>query len=404
MKYVVLIGDGMADRPDAKLDGATVLQKANTPNMDKLASMGVIGKARTIPYGFHPGSDVANLSILGYDPKVYYTGRAPLEAASIGIKLEENDVAYRCNLVTLRFEDKVIMDDYSSGHIKTDDAKELIIAIKAELEDEYISFYPGVSYRHLMVWKNGMADIKCTPPHDILEKDISTYMPKGNGDAVLNDLIHRSFKILQNHPLNKDRIMQGKKPANSIWFWGQGKKPSMPTFMEKYGLKGSLVSAVDLTKGLGIYAGFKILNVPGVTGWLDTNYLGKAEYSLDALEEVDFAYIHVEAPDEAGHSGNYKDKIKAIEDFDSLVVGTVMNGLEKRFKEYRILLMPDHATPFSIRTHTDEPVPFVIYDSRMDRQNRKLSYDESITSRDDILVFEDGFRLMDYFIKGNDID
>lgn len=400
MKYVVLIGDGMADRPDAELGGLTLLQKANTPNMDKLAGMGLIGSVRTIPPGFPPGSDVANLSILGYDPKNYYTGRAPLEAASIGVKLQDNDVAYRCNLVTLRFEDKIIMDDYSSGHITTEEAKELINTVKAELENDDISFYPGVSYRHLMVWKNGYTDIQCTPPHDILGKEISGYLPKGNGDIVLNELMRRSVRILENHPLNKDRISNGKKPANSIWFWGQGKKPSIPTFMDKYGIKGSLVSAVDLAKGLGIYAGFEILDVPGVTGWLDTNYLGKAEYSLNALEEVDFAYIHVEAPDEAGHSGNYKDKIKAIEDFDSLVVGTVMNGLEKRFKQYRILLMPDHATPFRLRTHTDEPVPFVIYDSRLNKQNKKIFYDESITGRNDILIFEDGHTLMDYFIKG----
>ncbi len=400
MKYVVLIGDGMADRADADLGGSTPLKRANTPNMDKLAGIGLIGSVRTIPHGFHPGSDVANLSILGYDPKYYYTGRAPLEAASIGVKLQENDVAYRCNLVTLRYEDKIIMDDYSSGHIATEEAKELINAVKAELENEDISFYPGVSYRHLMVWKNGYTDIQCTPPHDILGKEISSYLPKGEGDAILNDLMKRSVRILENHSLNKDRIANGKKPANSIWFWGQGKKPSIPTFMDKYNIKGSLVSAVDLAKGLGIYAGFEILYVPGVTGWLDTNYLGKAEYSLDALEKTDFAYIHVEAPDEAGHSGNWKDKIKAIEDFDSLVVGTVMNGLENRFKEYRILLMPDHATPFRLRTHTEEPVPFVIYDSRLKKQNNKISYDESITSRNDILVFEDGFRLMDYFIKG----
>lgn len=400
MKYVVLIGDGMADRPDAELGGLTLLQKANTPNMDKLAGIGLIGSVRTIPHGFPPGSDVANLSILGYDPKNYYTGRAPLEAASIGVKLQDNDVAYRCNLVTLRFEDKIIMDDYSSGHITTEEAKELINAVKAELENDDISFYPGVSYRHLMVWKNGGTDIQCTPPHDILGKEISGYLPKGNGDIVLNELMRRSVRILENHSLNKDRIINGKKPANSLWFWGQGKKPSIPTFMDKYGIKGSLVSAVDLAKGLGIYAGFEILDVPGVTGWLDTNYLGKAEYSLDALEKTDLAYIHVEAPDEAGHSGNYKDKIKAIEDFDSLVVGTVLNGLEKRFKQYRILLMPDHATPFRLRTHTEEPVPFVIYDSRLNKQNKNIFYDESITGRNDILIFEDGFRLMDYFING----
>ncbi len=404
MKYVVLIGDGMADRPDDELGGITPLQKANTPNMDRLASKGIIGSVRTIPRGLHPGSDVANLSILGYDPKKYYTGRAPLEAASIGVQLGDNDIAYRCNLVTLRFNDNIIMDDYSSGHITTEDAREIIKTVKAELENDEITFYPGVSYRHLMVWKNGMSDIECTPPHDILGKEISSYFPKGNGDAVLNDLMKRSVKILEDHPLNKNRINEGKKPANSIWFWGQGKKPAVPTFKEKYGVTGSLVSAVDLAKGLGIYAGFEILDVPGITGWLDTNYLGKAEYSLNALGHVDFAYIHVEAPDEAAHSGSYKDKIRAIEDFDSLVVGTIMKGMEDLYKEYRILLMPDHATPFRLRTHTDEPVPFVIYDSRLNRPNRNLSYDETITGRDDIVVIDDGFSLMDYFLKDIPVD
>lgn len=403
MKYVILIGDGMADRPDRELGGLTPLQKANTPNMDRLAAGGIIGSVRTIPNGFHPGSDVANLSILGYDPRKYYTGRAPLEAASIGVTLGDNDIAYRCNLVTLRFNDNIIMDDYSSGHISTEDARELLSSIKAELENEEISFHPGVSYRHLMVWKNGIEDIQCTPPHDILGKEISAYLPKGNGDALLNELMRRSIKILGAHPLNKKRVTEGKKPASSIWFWGQGKRPAIPTFQEKYRLTGSLVSAVDLAKGLGIYAGFKILDVPGITGWLDTNYLGKAQYSLSALKEVDLAYIHVEAPDEAGHSGNYKDKIRAIEDFDSLVVGTIIKGMEKEYKEYRILLMPDHATPFRVRTHTDEPVPFVIYDSRVKKENKSLSYDESITHRKDIVVIEDGFKLMDYFLKDSPI-
>ncbi len=404
MKYVVLIGDGMADRPDPDLGGATPLQKANTPNMDNLASRGIIGSVRTIPRGFHPGSDVANLSILGYDPRKYYTGRAPLEAASIGVKLGDNDVAYRCNLVTLKFNDATIMDDYSSGHISTEDARELINVLKAEFDNDEISFYPGVSYRHLMVWKNGGAEVECTPPHDILGKEILDYLPKGNSDPLLNDLMSRSINILGEHPLNKKRVAEGKKPANSIWFWGQGKRLAVPTFKEKYGLTGSLVSAVDLTKGLGIYAGFEILNVPGVTGWLDTNYLGKAEYSLQALREVDLAYIHVEAPDEAGHSGNYIYKIKAIEDFDSFVVGTIIRGMESEHKEYRILLMPDHATPFRARTHTDEPVPFVIYDSRSNKHNKDISYDENIIRREDIVVIEDGFKLMDYFLKDNSID
>ncbi|MCX7914211.1 MAG: cofactor-independent phosphoglycerate mutase [Thermodesulfovibrionales bacterium] len=400
MKYVVLIGDGMADRPIPELGGLTPLQKANTPNMDKLASLGMVGIVKTIPKGFHAGSDVANLSILGYDPRIYYTGRAPLEAASIGVTLQENDVAYRCNLVTLRFDNKIYMEDYSSGHIKTEDAKKIIEAIKKELEMKDISFYPGVSYRHLMVWRNGKVDVQCTPPHDILGEEISKYLPKGEGSEFLIDLIYRSFDMLRDHPLNLERKKRNEKPANSIWLWGQGRRPSMPPFAEKYGIKGSLVSAVDLTKGLGIYAGFKILDVPGVTGWLDTNYLGKAEYSLKALEEVDLAYIHVEAPDEAGHSGNYNYKIKAIEDFDSLVVGTIMNGLRERFNEYRILLMPDHATPIEKRTHTDDPVPFIIYDSRNTDQDKNISYDESICNMKDVRIFEDGFNLMDFFVKG----
>ncbi len=402
IKYVVIIGDGMADRPLDELRGLTPLKKASTPNMDKLAQKGNIGRVRTIPEGFNPGSDVANLSILGYDPAKYYTGRAPLEAASIGVKLDENDVAYRCNLVTLKFDKnktRAIMDDYSSGHITTEEARELIKAVKSGLENDEIVFYPGVSYRHLMVWKNGSLDIECAPPHDILDKDIADYLPVGERDSILRELMMKSVDILWGHPVNKERLKCGKKPANSIWLWGRGKRPQIPTYQEKYGLKGALVSAVDLTKGLGIYAGFEILKVPGVTGWLDTNYSGKAEYALNALKNVDLVYIHVESPDEAGHSGNYKDKIKAIEDFDSLVVGPVMKGLKERFKHYRVLLMPDHATPIKIRTHTDDPVPFVIYDSRSEKKNKGVAYDESITEREDIIVINEGHKLMDYFIK-----
>lgn len=402
MKYIVLIGDGMADRPIDELGGLTPLKKASTPNMDKIAQKGTIGKVHTIPEGFHPGSDVANLSILGYDPAKYYTGRAPLEAASIGVKLNENDVAYRCNLVTLKFDKNrthAAMDDYSSGHITTEEARELIKAVKAGLESEDITFYPGVSYRHLMVWENGSLNVECVPPHDILEREITDYLPVGERDVVLRELMRKSVDILEGHPVNKERLRNGKKPANSIWLWGQGKKPEVPTYKEKYGLKGALISAVDLTKGLGIYAGLEILKVPGVTGWLDTNYSGKAEYALNALKHVDFIYIHVESPDEAGHSGNYKDKIKAIEDFDCMVVGSVMKGLRERFKEYRVLLMPDHATPIKVRTHTDEPVPFVIYDSRNEKKNKGVVYDESITERKDIVVVNEGYRLMDCFIK-----
>ncbi|NCO68438.1 MAG: cofactor-independent phosphoglycerate mutase [Nitrospirae bacterium CG_4_10_14_0_8_um_filter_41_23] len=403
MKYVVIIGDGMADRPVKGLGSKTPLQKAFKPNMDRLVLEGIIGKVRTIPAGFHPGSDIASLNILGYNPMEFYSGRAPLEAASIGIKLERDDVAYRCNLVTLKFnkdKTKAVMEDYSGGHITTEDARELINDINRGIGTEQISFYAGVSYRHIMVWSSGALNNECIPPHDITGKDITDYLPVGDGEDVLRGLMLKSTDILISHPVNRERIKRGDKPANSIWLWGQGKKLSLPTFRQKYSLDGALVSAVDLMKGIGIYAGFEILGVPGITGYLDTNYVGKAEAALKALEKVDLAYIHVEAPDEAGHSGNYNDKVKAIEDFDALVVGTVLRGIES-FDEYRILLLPDHATPIEVRTHTDEPVPFVIYDSRIKRKNEGVAFDESITGRKDILVFEEGYKLMEYFIKGH---
>jgi 2,3-bisphosphoglycerate-independent phosphoglycerate mutase len=401
MKYVVIIGDGMADRPIKELDGKTPLQQAFTPHMDRLARQGTIGKVRTIPQGFYPGSDVANLSILGYDPVEFYTGRAPLEAASIGIDLNEDDVSFRCNLITLKYDQqrkRAIMDDYSSGHITTEEAKKLIQQIDGKLGTKDIRFFPGVSYRHLMVWSRGPVDIECVPPHDILGKEITDYLPVGDGEDILRKMMLVSAEILERDPINRERIKRGEKPANSIWLWGQGRKPMLPTFRQKYSIDGALVSAVDLARGIGIYAGFEILDVPGITGYLDTNYVGKAEESLRALNRVDFVYIHVEAPDEAGHSGSYKDKIKAIEDFDALVVGTVLRGLEE-FVEYRVLLMPDHATPIEIRTHTDEPVPFVIFDSRTKSQNSGASFDETLLERKDILNFEEGHKLMDYLIK-----
>lgn len=402
MKYIVIIGDGMADRPLNELGGKTPLQEAFTPNMDKLAREGIIGSVRTIPEGFHPGSDIANLSILGYDPRLFYTGRAPLEAASMKVELGDNDIAYRCNLVTLKYNKdrtRAVMDDYSGGHISTGEAAVLIGDIDKELGTDSIKFYPGVSYRHLMVWKSGEVDVESVPPHDIIGKDIADYLPTGRGEEFLRQVMRDSVDVLDCHNINKERVANGKKPANSIWLWGQGKKPQIPKFKGKYGIDGALVSAVDLTKGLGICAGFEILKVPGVTGYIDTNYAGKAEHSLSALENVDFVYIHVEAPDEAGHSGNYKDKIKAIEDLDALVVGTVLRGA-KSLEEYRILLMPDHPTPIEVRTHTDEPVPFVIFDSRVKRKNESVGFDESILKRKDIMVVNEGYRLMDYFIKG----
>ncbi len=401
MKYVVIIGDGMADRPVEVLDGKTPLQRAAIPNMDRLVQQGTVGKIRTVPEGFHPGSDIANLNILGYDPQKFYSGRAPLEAASIGIDLRENDVAYRCNLVTLKYnkdKTRAVMDDYSSGHISTGESTELMNEINSEIGSAEIRFYPGVSYRHIMVWSSGATDIECTPPHDITGKDIADYLPVGDREDMLRDIMMKASGILEGHPVNRERMKKGNKPANSIWFWGQGKKLNIPTFREKYSLEGALVSAVDLMRGLGINAGFEILQVPGITGYLDTNYIGKAEAALNALKQKDIVYIHVEAPDEAGHSGKVTDKIQAIEDFDRLVVGTVMEGL-KSFDEYRVLILPDHATPISIKTHSEEPVPFVIFDSRNRRENKSIGFDETITERDDILIFEEGHKLMDYFIK-----
>jgi 2,3-bisphosphoglycerate-independent phosphoglycerate mutase len=402
MKYIVIIGDGMADRPLKELGGKTPLQAALTPNMDRLASEGTQGKVRTVPEGMPPGSDVANLSILGYDPRKYYSGRAPLEASSIGVKLAEEDVAFRCNLVTLKFNrdrTRAVMEDYSSGHITTEEAKGLIKEIDKNLGSEVIRFYPGVSYRHLMVWSKGAVEVECVPPHDIIGKEISDYLPVGKGEDVVRKIMMDSVDILEGHPVNRERMKRGKNPGNSVWLWGQGKRPALPTFQEKYGITGSLISAVDLTKGLGIYAGFRILDVPGATGYLDTNYRGKADAALDSLRSADFVYIHVESPDEAGHSGQYKDKIKAIEDLDALVVGTIMNNAEK-LGEHRILLLPDHPTPVELRTHTADPVPFVLYESKRKRKNQCTEFSETMLDRNDLLSFEEGYRLMDYFIGG----
>ena len=401
MKYIVLVGDGMADRPMKNLGHKTCLQTAKTPNMDWLASHGQPGKVSTIPKGFEPGSDVANLSILGYDPSKYYSGRAPIEAEFRGIKLGPRDIAFRCNLVTLGDPGSKAetMKDFSAGHITTKEAVAIIREIGKKLNSEEITFYPGISYRHLMIWKNGKEKMKCTPPHDITGKKTAGHMPKGNGSDVLLSLMERSREVLANSAVNKKRTANGQYPANSIWLWGQGRRLSVPSFRKKYGLEGALISAVDLTKGLGICAGFDVINVKGATGYIDTNYIGKADAALKALNKCDFVYVHVEAPDEAGHNGSVKDKIKAIEDFDEKVVGTVIKGM-KKFGDYRILLLPDHATPIRLMTHTEEPVPFVIYGT--DRQSKNanaLSYSEYICRMKKIHSFEKGHELMDYFIK-----
>jgi len=399
LKYIVLLGDGMSDYPVRELGGKTPLEYADTPNMDFIANNGAIGRVQTVPEGYPAGSDVANLSIFGYEISKYYTGRSPLEAASMGVSLAPDDVAYRCNLVTVtEGMGGLIMDDFSGGHISTDEAAELISELQQELGKGDFRFYPGVSYRHLMVWKGGNDRVKTTPPHDISDRLITPHLPDGGRSEELISLINRSREILEKSPVNIKRIQQGKKPANSIWLWGQGKAPKMPDYATKYGLSGSVISAVDLIKGIGVYAGLDIVDVPGATGFLDTNFEGKASYALDELKEKDFVYLHVEAPDEAGHSGNLQDKIMAIENFDEKVVGPVTEGM-KRFKDYRILLLPDHATPLSIKTHAPDAVPFAVYPSGSKDLPRSYSgYSEKAAEKSSLFI-EKGNELMDFFIN-----
>ncbi len=362
MKYVILVGDGMGDYPVPELGGKTPLQAAVTPHLDELARRGELGCARTIPPGKEPGSDIANLAIMGYDPVLYHTGRAPLEAAALGVELGPEEVAFRCNLVTLRHEDsRLFMEDYSAGHITSDEAKELIIALEAALGQDGRHFFPGVSYRHLLVWREGNAAWRTYPPHDWTGQEVGHLM--GGEAQPLWDLIRASWPVLANLDVNRRRMTAGKKPATSIWLWGQGRSPQMPTLQERFGLSGAVISAVDLIRGIGKYAGLSSILVPGATGFLDTNYAGKVAAALEALKEMDLVFVHVEAPDEAGHSGELPLKLQAIEDFDAKVVGPLVAGLEKE-GEFRLLVLCDHLTPLALRTHTSEPVPYILYDSR----------------------------------------
>ena len=401
MKYIILIGDGMADDPVEELGGKTPLEVADLRNLNRIAQMGKLGVVRTIPKGFAPGSDIANLSILGYDPREYYTGRAPLEAASIGVQLKQEDLAFRCNLVTLTVKDgDTYMDDFSAGHISTKEAVEIINEIDDRLGNEDIRFFPGVSYRHIMVLKEGNESLKTTPPHDITNQVVSSYLPEGNGRDQIIQVMDASKAILDHHYINEMRIKDSRKPANSIWLWGQGRAPNMPTLMERYGITGSVISAVDLIKGIGIYAGLEVIEVPGATGYLDTNYHGKAEYALRELEEKDFVYVHVEAPDEAAHSGDLKNKITAIERFDNEVIGTVLDGIGK-FHEYRIMVLPDHATPLKVMTHTNDPVPFVVFSSndKGSVSSKDIGFNEKSAKKSRISI-EDGHTLLSFFLQG----
>ncbi|MDY0212687.1 MAG: cofactor-independent phosphoglycerate mutase [Desulfuromonadaceae bacterium] len=363
MKYIVLLGDGMADEPMEELGGKTVLEYANTPNMDKLAASSEVGLAHTVPEGFHPGSDVANLSVFGYDPTTCYSGRSPLEAASMGVELGPEDVAFRLNLVDIVHNyGKLYMFDFTAGHIGSSEARVLIAALQDQLGGDGIEFYPGVSYRHLMVWRNGKDQMVCIPPHDIINQSIEDKLPTGEGADTLIQLMTSAQMILNNHPINLARADAGKSLANSIWLWGQGKAPHIQSYKEKFGIDGTVVSAVDLIKGIGIYAGLDAVDVPGATGYVDTNYAGKVEAALDALQKKDFVYLHVEAPDEAGHSGDMAEKIQAIELFDEKIVGAMLDRLAKS-GPYRMLIMPDHPTPLHSRTHSMDPVPYIMYDS-----------------------------------------
>lgn len=399
-KFIILIGDGMADDPLDSLQGRTPLQAAKTPHLDQLAQRGMLGQVQTIPAGFPPGSDVANLSILGYDPAIYLTGRAPLEAAAMGVKLGPRDVAFRCNLVTLQIRgNQTFMEDFSAGHISTAEAREIIAAIGRCLGDEEFSFFAGLSYRHLMVWRNGekSAGLSTTPPHDISGQNISSYLPRGEGGEKIRRLMKRAQEFIPQHPVNRARMQKGKRVANAIWLWGQGKAPSLIPLKERFGLEGSVISAVDLIKGIGYYAGLEIVDVPGATGFLDTNYAGKAEHALREISRKDFVYLHVEAPDEASHNGSLGDKIRAIEDFDGKIVGPIWDGLT-HMENFRILVLPDHRTPILKKTHSSEAVPFAFYSSHAEVAIPARSFDEVSAQKTGLFV-ERGHELMGEFVE-----
>lgn len=397
MKYAVLLGDGMADWAVESLGGKTPLEYARIPNMDRMAREGTLGLIDTVPKGMKPGSDVAILSVLGYDPAACYTGRGPLEAASMGVVLDPGDLAFRCNLVSLGDGSDPLMEDFTAGHITSDEAREVIEDLDRRIGSERLKFHPGVGYRHLLVWKGGGPVVETTPPHDITGQATAGYLPKGKGADEVIALMLRSREVLREHPVNLDRAGKGKKRATSIWLWGQGGKPAMQPLAKKYGLTGGMISAVDLLNGLGVYAGLEVLRVKGATGYTDTNYVGKAEKALEALREKDFVFIHVEAPDEMGHEGNTEGKVKALEDFDEKVVGTVLNGIG-RLGDYRVLVLSDHPTPVAKKTHVSEPSPFAVISS-VEAENLKNggSYGET-SARESRIVVSPGYRLMDGFI------
>lgn len=390
MKYLLVVFDGMADEPLAELDGKTPMQVARTRYMDDIARRGTVGAVRTVPEGMQPGSDVANMSILGYDPVKYYTGRGALEAASLEIPLEPRDVVFRANLVST---DGNAITDSSAGHVSSDEAHELISFLGEKLSTQRIRFYPGVSYRHIMVWRGGSDDVMTTAPYKIHGAPFDKHLPIGDGEDKLRQLIYDSLELLDNHPINRRRRGEGNAPANMLWFWGQGRKPEIPSFLRLHGVTGSVVAAVDLIKGFGRMAGLSVLNVPGATGYIDTDYLGKGQCAVSALKDRDFVWVHVEAADEAAHEGKLDKKIEAIENMDSLVLGTILNGLGESKENFRLLLLPDHPTPIATGSHSGEPVPFVLYSST-ENKNTTLPFDERAVEGAGLFV-EEGHRLID---------
>lgn len=398
MKYIVVLGDGMADYPIDELNQKTPLEYAHTPVMDELAQKSEIGQVHTIPAGMKPGSDTANLSVLGYDPKKYYTGRSPLEALSIGVPMKDTDIAIRCNIVTVSDEESDYKDkkmiDHSAGEISTEDADVLIQAVQEAFGNETFHFYTGTSYRHLLIWDKGSV-VELTPPHDILTKTIRNYLPK---EKLLADMMEKSYEILNNHPINVAREKAGLNKANSLWFWGAGTKPTLDNFTEKTGKRGVMISAVDLLKGIGVGAGLKNIIVEGADGTLETNYEGKAQAAVDALTKdgYDFAYIHVEAPDEMGHQGSVERKIKSIEYLDQRVIRVVKEGMDASGEEYRMLILPDHPTPIALRTHTSDPVPYMLFDST-NHGSRMWHYNEREAAASGIDM-PSGAALMEYFL------
>ncbi len=401
MKYIIFLCDGMADYPLESLGEKTPLAAAKNPNMNALCARGELGLVKTVSEHLSPGSDVANLSVLGYDPDIYYTGRSPLEALSIGVDLKDSDVTFRANVVTLSNEENYAdktMVDYSSGEITTEEAHILIDYLKENMSFDNICLHGGTSYRHLLVWDGGSTNVTLTPPHDISDRKVTDYLPKGEGSQTLLEIMKKSHELLQNHPINLDRIKRGLNPANSLWIWGEGTKPQLSYFKDKYGISGTMISAVDLLKGIGNGAKMEVLEVPGATGNIDTNFDGKAQAAIDAFRRgTDFVYIHMEAPDECGHHGDTEGKIRSIELIDEKVIKPVIDYLKSSTEDFRVLITPDHPTPIALKTHVRDAIPFVIYDSRKDT-GLGLDYTEENAKSTGLFV-EPGYKLMERFLE-----